>query len=168
MRKTSIMMGLALALSLGGAAAASAQAATRTQPARGATQDSSVRRGRGGAEGLLLRGITLSADQKTRVAALGGRNRAEFDAMRAKAKENRSAQTRQRGDTTGFGALRAQMQQRREQRIVELRSILTAQQRTQFDKNVADLKTRAAKHEHKAGFDGKEHGRRSGDADLSR
>jgi hypothetical protein len=160
MRKTSIIMGLALALSLGAAGVASAQGATRAERPR-AAQDSSFRRGRGGPNGMLLRGITLSAEQKTRVAELRASQRKQFDAMRDKAKENGSA--RQRGDTTGFGARRAQMTQRRDQNIAAMRSILNAQQRTQFDKNVAELKTRAAKHEHKGG-----NGRRQGDSNQTR
>lgn len=172
MRKTSIIMGLALALSLGGAGVASAQGATRAERPRGAAQDSSFRRGRGGPDKTLLRGITLSADQKTRVAEIRARQRAQFDAMRAKAKDNGSAQARpprQRGDTTGFGARRAQMEQRRDQHFAELRSILNASQRTQFDKNVAELKTRAAKHEHKGGVNGRRQGEdRQGDANQSR
>jgi hypothetical protein len=165
MRKTSIIMGLALALSLGAAGIASAQGGTRAERPR-AGQDSSFRRGRGGPEGMLLRGITLSAEQKTRVAELRANQRKQFEAMRAKAKENGSA--RQRGDTTGFGARRAEMMQRREQSIAALRSILNAQQRVQFDKNVAELKTRAAKHERK-GFNGRRQGEdRQGDSNQSR
>jgi hypothetical protein len=49
---------------------------------------------------------------------------------------------RERGDTTGIAARRAEMQKRFEQRIAEVRNILTADQRTQFDKNVAEMKER--------------------------
>ena len=168
MRKTSIIMGLALALSLGAAGVASAQGATRAERPRGAAQDSSFRRGRGGPGGMLLRGITLSAEQKTRVAELRANQRKQFDAMRAKAKENGTAQARQRGDTTGFGARRAQMTQRREQNIAALRSILNTQQRAQLDKNVAELKTRAAKHEHNGGSGRRQGEDRQGDSSQSR
>ena len=39
-----------------------------------------------------------------------------------------------------MAARRAQMEQRFEQRIAAIRGILTADQRTQFDKNVAEMK----------------------------
>jgi hypothetical protein len=158
MRKTSIITGLALALALGGVGVASAQSATRPERQRGAQQDSSFSRGRGGPGGMLLRGITLSADQQTRIKALGERQHQQMDAQRATGNDTRGQ--RQRGDTTGFGARRAQMEQRRAQHIAELRSILNREQRVQFDKNVAELKTGAAQREHSGGIDGK--GRRPG------
>lgn len=108
---------------------------------------------------MLLKGITLSADQKARVKALRERQHKDMQAQRAKGNDGRSAQTRQRGDTTGFGARRAQMEQRREQQFAELRSILNSEQRVQFDKNVAELKARFSQR----GRDGKEHGRRPGE-----
>ena len=171
MRKTSIIMGLALALSLGRRRRRQRSEVPPVPSARAALH----RTARSGADGadrdkMLLRGITLSADQKTRVAELRANQRKQFDAMRAKAKDNGTAQAqRQRGDTTGFGARRAQMEQRRDQHFAELRSILNAQQRTQFDKNVAELKARAAKHEHKGGVNGRRQGEdRQGDANQSR
>jgi len=143
MRKILIITGLGLALSLGGASVASAQGATRPERQKSA-QDSAFRRGRGGPGGMLLRGITLTADQKAKVTALNERQRAQFDAQR-KANGAQARPERQRGDTTGFGARRAQMEQRRTAQITELRSILSNDQRAQFDKNVAEMKSRVAK-----------------------
>ena len=142
----------ALALALTVAASAGAQSAERGPRAerpRGAQQDSLGRRGRGGPERMLLRGITLSADQQTKLADLQRRERAQFDANRprrdgANGPNGAARPERQRGDTTGMGARRAEFQKRFEQRIAEVRNILTADQRVQFDKNVAEMKARRA------------------------
>ena len=143
----------AIALALTVAASAGAQSTDRGPRAerpRGAQQDSIGRRGRGGPERMLLRGITLSADQQTKLADLQRKERAQFDANRPRRDRdgngaNRAARPqRQRGDTTGMAARRAEFAKRFEQRIAEVRSILTADQRAQFDKNVAELKARRA------------------------
>ena len=138
----------AIALALTLAATAGAQSADRGQRAerpRGAQQDSVGRRGRGGPERMLLRGITLSAEQRTKLAELRRSERAQFDAKRPNGANGQTGAVRprrERGDTTGIAARRAEMQKRFEQRITEVRNILTAEQRTQFDKNVAEMKTR--------------------------
>jgi Spy/CpxP family protein refolding chaperone len=143
MRKILIITGLGMALSLGGASVASAQSAARPERQH-AGQDGSFRRGRGGPGGMLLKGITLTADQKAKVTAIRERQRAQFDAQR-KANGAQARPDRQRGDTTGFGARRAEMEQRRTAQITELRAILNSEQRVQFDKNVAEMKSRIAK-----------------------
>ena len=151
MNKTSMLSALALAVTV--AASAGAQSTDRQdRPARpqGTEQDGgSFRRGRGGPEGMLLRGITLSADQKQKLADLRTRDRqaGEKDHPRGATGQNGAARPRREpGDTTGFGARRAEMEKRFEQRIGEVRNILTADQRTQFDKNVAEMKARRAEH----------------------
>jgi Spy/CpxP family protein refolding chaperone len=145
MRKILIITGLGMALSLGGASVASAQAAARPQRAQ---QDSSFRRGRGGpGGGMLLKGINLTADQKAKVTAIRERQRAQFGAQR-KANGAQARPERQRGDTTGFGARRAEFAKQREAQVNEMRSILTSEQRVQFDKNVAEMKARVAKGGH--------------------
>jgi len=142
MRKILIVTGLGLALSLGSASVASAQGAARPQRAQ---QDSSFRRGRGGpGGGMLLKGITLTADQKAKVKVIRERQRAQFDAQR-KANGAQARPDRQRGDTTGFGARRAEFAKQREAQVNEMRAILTSEQRVQFDKNVAEMKARVAK-----------------------
>lgn len=141
MRKILIITSLGMALSLGGASVASAQSATRPERQRSA-QDSSFRRGRGGPGGMLLKGINLTADQKAKVAAMHEHQRAQFDAQR---KTAQARPQRQRGDTTGFGARRAEMVERRTAQVNEMRGILDSNQRVQFDKNVAELKSRVAK-----------------------
>jgi Spy/CpxP family protein refolding chaperone len=151
----------ALALALTVAASAGAQSTDRGPRAerpRGEQQDSVGRRGRGGPERMLLRGITLSADQQTKLADLQRREREQFDANRPRRDGGPNGQNgadrpqRQRGDTTGMAARRAEFEKRFEQRIAEVRNILTADQRVQFDKNVAEMKARRA--EHGGRFDG--------------
>ena len=139
----------ALALALTLAATAGAQSPdrdNRVERPRGAQQDSVGRRGpRGGPERMLLRGITLSAEQRTKLADLRRSERAQFDAKRPNGANGQNGAVRprrERGDTTGMAARRAEMQKRFEQRIASVRNILTAEQRTQFDKNVAEVKTR--------------------------
>ena len=51
---------------------------------------------------------------------------------------------REPGDTAGFAARRAEMEKRFDARIAAVRNILTADQRTQFDKNVAEMKAHRA------------------------
>jgi len=141
----------ALALAFTLAATAGAQSTdrdTRGERPRGAQQDSIGRRGpRGprGPEGMLLRGITLSTEQRTKLADLRRSERAQFDAKRPNRQNGQNGAVRprrERGDTTGMAARRAEMEKRFEQRIASVRNILTAEQRTQFDKNVAEMKTR--------------------------
>ena len=143
----------AIALALTVAASAGAQSADRGPRAerpRGAQQDSIGRRGRGGPERMLLRGITLSADQQTRLADLQRKEREQFLATRPRRDRDENGANgaarpqRQRGDTTGMAARRAEFAKRFEQHIAEVRGILTTDQRAQFDKNVAELKARRA------------------------
>ena len=93
---------------------------------------------------MLLKNITLTADQKAKVKAIRERQRAQFDAQR-KANGAQARPERQRGDTTGFGARRAEFAKQREAQVNEMRAILTDEQRVQFDKNVAEMKSRMAK-----------------------
>ena len=149
MNKTSMLSALALAVTL--AASAGAQGTDRTdRPARpqGTEQDGSFRRGRSGPEGMLLRGITLSADQQQKLADLRTRERQAWEKDHPRPADGQNGAEarprRERGDTAGFAARRAEMEKRLEQRIAAVREILTADQRTQFDKNVAELKARRA------------------------
>ena len=88
----------ALALVLTLAATAGAQSTDRDNRAerpRGAKQDSVGRRGpRGGPERMLLRGITLSAEQQSRLVDLRRRERAEFDAKRPTAANGQNGAAR--------------------------------------------------------------------------
>jgi Spy/CpxP family protein refolding chaperone len=148
-------MGLGLALVVGAASAAAAQSTqpdTRpnaTQPGRGGRDGERGMR-RGGPERALLKGITLTEDQKTRLEALRKeqepqmkQTREQFGAVMKEARE-----ARQRGDTVTARAkmaeVRKQMDAQRERQIASLRTILNADQQKQLDANVAAWKERAA------------------------
>ena len=51
---------------------------------------------------------------------------------------------REPGDSAAWAARRAEMEKRFDARIAEVRNVLTADQRTQFDKNVAEMKAHRA------------------------
>ena len=162
MRKTMTKMGLGLALIVGAAGAAAAQgtrpdarpdSARRERGERGeAKGERGMRRvGPGGPQGALLRGITLTDAQKTRLQELRKaqepemkKNREQFGAVMKEARD-----ARQRGDTATARAKMAQvrttMDAQRERQIASLRTILTAEQQKQLDTNVAAMKERAAK-----------------------
>jgi Spy/CpxP family protein refolding chaperone len=149
MRK-SIIMGLGLALSL--AAAAAAQQPDQPKPRRergGEIRGPGMRDGRGPA-GLLLKDITLTEAQKTQLQTLRKTERDEMVAKREQGKKQHEEvrAARQRGDTAAARAIvqrqRQAMEQERAQQIAAIRNILTADQRVQFDKNIAELKQRQA------------------------
>ncbi len=139
MSRMTYAMGLAFALSVGAAAASSAQVAQR--PAD--TQQQARRGGGGRGENMLLNGINLSATQKQQVEAVRAEQRKEMEANRAR-REQKGGGARTQRDTTGMGARRTEMGKRREQEFAKIRTILTPDQRVQFDRNVADMKARMA------------------------
>ena len=160
MRKTMTRMGLGLALIVGAAGAAAAQGTrpdARPDSARRERGEWKGERGMrrggpgGGREGALLRGITLTDAQKTRIQELRKAQEPEMKKSReqfgAVMKEARDA--RQRGDTATARAKMAQvrtaMDAQRERQIASLRTILTADQQKQLDANIATMKERAAK-----------------------
>jgi Spy/CpxP family protein refolding chaperone len=151
MRK-SIFMGLGLALSIAGTAIAQAPQDGQ-RPARGERGDRAGQtdgRRQGGPDGLLLKDITLTEGQRTQIAQVRKTQREQMQAKRAEGQKQGETlrAARERGDTV---AVRQAMQQRRQameqgraQHIAAIRNILTAEQRVQFDKNVAELKAREA------------------------
>ena len=126
------MVGIGLAMALAGAAAAQ-------QPgqAPGSKQEHGMRGergGRGGPDGLLLKGIELTDGQRTQIAQL---RKTQRDAMQSKREGGRPE--------SGTKEARAQERaQARAQHIAAVRNVLTAEQRVQFDKNVAELKAHRA------------------------
>ena len=166
MRKT-IFMGLGLALTIAGTAAAQQGNAPRRDRAERAGDqrwgEPGMRGQRGGPDGLLLKGIELSEGQRAQIAQLQKAQRDSMQGMRgdrrAHADEMRAA--RQRGDTAAARAImqrnRQGMQQERAQHIAAVRNILTAEQRVQFDKNVAELQTRETQRPAAHGQAGQEH-----------
>jgi len=144
MRKLSILA--ALAVSLAGAKAVHAQA-----PRDSTAHKWGGRGGRGGPgmmEHALLKNITLTDAQKAKLeqvqqserasmTADNGARRAAFDAMR---------KARQSGDTAAAKRLmleqRTKMDQQFAAHSAAVRAILTPDQQTQFDANVAEMKSR--------------------------
>src|SRR5215213_2089549 len=163
MNRMTMLSALALAATVAcSAGAQSAERNDRPERSRGAQQDSTGRRGPRGPERMLLRGITLSAEQQTKLADLQRRERAAWEANRPQRANGENGQNgatarprREPGDTTGLAARRAEMERRFEQRIAAVREILTPDQRTQFDKNVAEAKTHRQQGEGRIGGRGK-------------
>jgi Spy/CpxP family protein refolding chaperone len=143
MRKLSILA--ALAVSLAGAKAVHAQA-----PRDSTAHKWGGRGGRGGPgmmEQALLKNITLTDAQKAKLeqvqrserasmTADNGARRAAFDAMR---------KARQSGDTAAAKRLmleqRTKMDQQFAAHSAAVRAVLTPDQQTQFDANVAEMKS---------------------------
>jgi len=144
MRKLSILA--ALAVSLAGAQAVHSQA-----PRDSTAHKWGGRGGRGGPgmmEHALLKNITLTDAQKAKLeqvqqserasmTADNGARRAAFDAMR---------KARQSGDTAAAKRLmleqRTKMDQQFAAHSAAVRAVLTPDQQTQFDANVAEMKSR--------------------------
>jgi Spy/CpxP family protein refolding chaperone len=180
MRKTMTKMGLGLALIVGAAGVAAAQgtrpdarpdSVRRDRGERGDVGERGMRRRGPGGPGALLRGITLTDAQKTRLQELRKEQEPEMKKARAQfgavMKEARDA--RQRGDTATARAKMAQVKQamdaQRDRQTASLRTILTAEQQKQLDANIASFKERAArggKGEHR------DHGGRAGKPGVGR
>jgi periplasmic protein CpxP/Spy len=145
MRKTFMAMGLAL--SLAGAAAAQHEGPGDPHP-RGAVRGPHGPMG----DGMLFQGITLTDTQKAQIKDLHEAERATMAANRdrIRAAWDSARTARERGDTVAAREIvqrsRASMEQTRERHIAAVRNILTEEQRSQFDKNVAEVKTRMQQH----------------------
>jgi Spy/CpxP family protein refolding chaperone len=104
---------------------------------------------------MLLQGITLTDAQKTRIKALREEQKSEMQKTReqfgAVMQEARAA--RERGDTatarTKMEQVRSQMDRQREHQIAALRTILTAEQQKQLDANIAAMKERGPRGDHR-------------------
>ena len=158
MRKN-LIVAAGLALSLAGVASAQQgeRARREDRPRRADSGQAAERargplgeRGRGGPDGLLLKGIELDEGQRARIAQLNKTQRESMEATREsrRAEMEQVRAARQRGDTAaGRAAMqknRQVMEQTRAQHIAAIRGILTPQQRVQFDRNVAELRQREA------------------------
>ena len=124
-------MALAGALVLGAACAQKPATAKTTTPSPQVStqQDGGERRaGRRGGDRTqaLFNGITLTADQQTQVTAIRERHRSEMQALNP----------RENPDD------RAKMMQNMQTQLAEIRAVLTPDQQTQFDKNVAEMRDR--------------------------
>ena len=156
-----VAFGVALVGAAGIASAQSTQPPASRPDGRWEQKDGQGRRGPGGRDMALLHGINLSDAQKAKLADVRKKTRPsdaqreQFRTAMAKARD-----LRQRGDTAAAEAqmrdVRVQMQHEREQRFSQIRSILTEDQRKQFDTNLAELKQREA--QHRGSERGREHG----------
>ena len=121
---------LAGALVLGAACAQKPATAQTTTPSPQAStqQDGGARGGRRGGDRTqrLFNGITLTADQQSQVQAIRERHRSEMQALNP----------RENPDD------RAKMMQNMQTQLAEFRAVLTPDQQTQFDKNVAEMRDR--------------------------
>jgi Spy/CpxP family protein refolding chaperone len=178
MRKTTLL-GLGLALTLGAAGTTTAQQVP--PPDRPRADRSDVRRGpdgdrvrrHGGPDAALLQGITLSEDQKVKLSELQNQRRTAMQASREahRAAIQSAREARARGDTATLeaqmSAMRQQMERSRETYLASVRSLLTTEQQTQFDANVAEMQKQRAERGGKEGRRGHE-GRRPGRGGHSR
>ena len=116
--------GIALCAGASVAGAQGHEGHTQAKPAAGQHQ------GRGHA--MLLKGITLSADQQTKLDALMAKHHTEREAMSP-------------SDARPDSASRAKMRADMDKHYAEVRDILTADQQKVFDANVAEMKQRREK-----------------------
>src|SRR5690606_26685074 len=120
--------------------------AERSDARRGPDGDRAGRRG--GPEAMLLKGITLTDEQTARIEELRRQQTTTMQASRAKNREAMQAAraARASGDTaaarTQMTARRQEMEQVRAGHLASLRGVLTAEQRTRFDANVAEMEKR--------------------------
>jgi Spy/CpxP family protein refolding chaperone len=116
---------LAAALCVGMTTIAAAQS---TEPAQGQGE---ARRG-GGMGGMLLKDITLTDAQKAQVKTIRDKYVPQQMELRKSAQATGSMDE----------ATRTKMMDLQTKQSAEIREVLTADQRTQFDKNLADMKAR--------------------------
>ena len=106
--------------------------------------------GPGGPATMLVRGITLSDAQRAYLDTLREHDRAEMEQNREQnqAVMEKLRAAREGGDTATAGRLmreqRAKMDAQRDKQAVAIRAILTNEQQSQFDKNLAEMKEREA------------------------
>lgn len=154
--QVSRFVGLAagMALAFGVSATASAQGAGARGNRQGTMQADSTRGARGGqpafAGRALLRDITLTPEQQTRVDSIQAKFAEQSRAMRpgrpgAGANGRSDVARRDRPDSATMAKLRAERQQAMAQVTSELRSVLTSEQQVVFDRNVAAMKERGGK-----------------------
>lgn len=137
------LSGLAVALALGSASLLAAQQPQQPQAGQGQQQRWQRQGGRG--EGALLRGITLSAQQKDQVKQIRERYRPQFQQIQQSLRQARQQSGAQAQGRAGFDRNSPQFQQLRslrEQELRDVRAVLTADQQRTFDQNVAQLKQR--------------------------
>ena len=131
-------LGAALMIASAAAGAQSPQDNRPSAEGRGA-RGHGGRDGQGRAGKALLKGITLSENQKAQIKQIRAKYRDQFQAQR----EQRP--TGQLSDSTR-SVRRAQMQHALQQEMNEIRGVLTVDQRVRFDSNVESMKARMQEH----------------------
>jgi len=156
-----IALGAALAVSTTVAGAQSADSARK--PAAGAKAQGErgkgmARRGGDRAMRAMFRDVSLTDVQKQQVEAIVERYQPQRQALAKQVRDRRDSG--QRPDSAFLAGVRTQREQLQERQVAEIRALLTADQRTKFDANVAQLKDREAKRTGKKDGRGKGEGRR--------
>jgi Spy/CpxP family protein refolding chaperone len=152
MQKTRMLFALGTALMLAGpTVSAQGGQPPRGGEGRGERHGEFRRGGPGGGLRHLLKGITLTEDQKAKLKALHEQNKSQMDANREQFKKTmeEAKALREKGDTAGAHAkMRPLMEQRKadmEKHAAQLRAILTPEQQKQFDANLAEWKAKGDK-----------------------
>ena len=128
MKQTGNWIAVAAALVVGSACAQKPATAQSPTPQASTQQDGGQRMGRRGGDRtqMLFQGITLTADQQSQVQAIRERHRGDMQGLNPR--ENPDDRTK--------------MMQNMQSQMAEIRAVLTADQQTQFDKNVAEMRQR--------------------------
>ena len=158
-----LALGAALVLSSAVAGAQATDSASRSAPgARAQGERGKAMAHRGGDRGVraMFRDVNLTDAQKQQVKAIADKYQPQRQALAKQVRDRRDSG--QRPDSAFLAGIRTQREQLQERQVSEIRSILTADQRTKFDANIAELKERRAKHDGKA-RGGKGKGERRGD-----
>lgn len=92
--------------------------------------------GRGGREEMAMRGITLSSDQQARIERIRANYRTQMEQARQSAGDDRAA-------------MRERMRPMMEREQAEIREVLTPEQREQYDRNIAEMRTRMQQGDHR-------------------
>ena len=144
-----LIAGLALALTLGVAGASEAQEPVQSQPqTQHQYQHSGQKWQHGHRDGfkMLFKGITLTDQQKAQLQDLREKQGKKADKDKFQKVRDEAKEAREKGDTAKVREIRQdvrkEMQENREDMIKEVREILTPDQRTIFDRNVAELQQR--------------------------
>ena len=95
----------------------------------GRGQERGERRVMGGRDEMLLRGITLSAEQQQRIQAIRANHRTQVQKLREEARADNETP-------------RDRVQALMEKQQGEVRAVLTTEQQAQFDRNVTEMRER--------------------------
>lgn len=147
------MAALAAALMVGITTVAAAQSAPDSVRQE-RSKHGRMGKARGGMQRALFRGITLTDAQQSRLEAIRASYQPRFQSLRESAQPAMQAMrdARQKQDTAASRAAFSSMQKHRaemralmDRQRADLRGVLTGEQQTTFDKNLSELRDRAAK-----------------------